>query len=68
MCMGELGRVIHVDDTCSSAAVRTDGRERCVSLLLHPETQVGDHVIVHSGFVIQVIGAAEAAEAAALRR
>lgn len=42
------------------------GVRRAVSLLLCPEAAVGDHVLVHAGFVIGRIDEAEAAATLAL--
>ena len=66
MCLGELGHVLAVDGELATVQIGTV--ERTASLLMRPEAGVGDHVVVHTGFVVEVIGAEQAAEAAALRR
>lgn len=67
MCLGEIGHVTSVDAVMGCATVDVAGRARQASLLLYPEAAPGDHVVVHSGFVVQVIGTAEAASAHRVR-
>ncbi|HSK22192.1 MAG TPA: HypC/HybG/HupF family hydrogenase formation chaperone [Egicoccus sp.] len=67
MCLGELGRVVHTDAALATATVRTVGRDLEVSLLLQPEVRVGDEVLVHTGFVLEVLTASERAAADRLR-
>jgi len=45
-----------------SATVDLLGVRRKVALDLTPQAEVGDYVLVHAGFAIQVIEAAEAEE------
>ena len=66
MCLGEIGHVVAVAG--DTATVRVGTLERTASLLMRPEVAVGDHVVVHTGFVVDVITAETAAEATALRR
>lgn len=65
MCLGELGRV--VDRRDDVAVVRTGRGTVLASVLLAPGVQPGDHVLLHSGQVLSVVGAEEADHAAALR-
>lgn len=44
------------------AQVEIGGVERPVSLALTPEAQVGDYVLVHTGFAISVLDEQEALE------
>jgi hydrogenase expression/formation protein HypC len=44
------------------ARVEIGGVQRTVSLALTPEAQVGDYVIVHTGFAISVLDQEEALE------
>jgi len=48
------------------AEVELGGVARQVSLLLTPEAQVGDWVLVHTGFAINVLNEQEARETLAL--
>lgn len=61
MCTGELGIVTDIDRTGDTAMVRTGETQRRASLLLRPEARVGDHVVVHTGFVLDVLTADQAA-------
>jgi len=61
MCLAVpvLVKEIHSDLT---ARVELQGVERVVSLLMTPEAQAGDYVLIHTGYAISVIDAAEAQE------
>jgi len=48
--------------------VELDGVEREVSLMLEPEAQVGDWVLVHAGYAIGVVDEEEAKATVALLR
>jgi len=66
MCLGELAEVIDVGT--ENAMVSGDGRTRTVSLLtLTDPVTPGDWVVIHSGFALARLTAAEASEATALR-
>ena len=70
MCVAIPCRLIDIDS--SQAVGRTglvlvgESLERHVDLTLLPEAQVGDYLIVHSGFAISKMDAPEAAEVLAL--
>ncbi len=48
--------------------VETDGVEREVSLMLFPDVEVGDWVLVHAGYAIGKVDEAEAQETLAVLR
>jgi hydrogenase expression/formation protein HypC len=48
--------------------VELDGVRREVSLQLQPEVRLGDFVLVHAGYAIGIVDAAEAAETLSLLR
>jgi hydrogenase expression/formation protein HypC len=50
------------------AVVDIDGVTREVSITLTPEARVGDYVLLHTGYAINVIDAAEAEETLKLLR
>jgi hydrogenase expression/formation protein HypC len=52
----------------SKGIVEIDGVTREVSLQLTPEARVGDYVLLHTGYAINVIDAAEAQETLKLLR
>ncbi len=48
--------------------VETDGVRREVSLMLYPDVEVGDWVLVHAGYAIGKVDEAEAQETLAVLR
>lgn len=64
MCLAVPGRVIEIDDSGFMRMARVDfgGVVREVCLAYVPEAQVGDYVIVHTGFAISRLDEAEAQE------
>lgn len=48
--------------------VELDGVRRTVSLMMLPEAQVGDHLLIHAGFAIGSVDADEAARTLELLR
>lgn len=59
MCLAVPGKVMSIDESLD-ATVDMMGIERRASLRLVPDAQVGDYVLVHAGFGIQVVDAEEA--------
>jgi len=64
MCLAVPLRVVSIDG--ATAEVEMGGVTRRVSLVLVPETQVGDYVLVHTGFAISRLDEEEAEETLAL--
>jgi hydrogenase expression/formation protein HypC len=60
MCIAYPGQVLEIDN--GMALVETDQRRRRASLLLVPETAVGDWVVVSAGTVLRVLEPEEATE------
>lgn len=60
MCIAYPGQVLEISD--GTALVETDQRQRRASLLLVPETAVGDWVVVSAGTVLRILDPDEAAE------
>ena len=60
MCIAYPGQVLEIAD--GTALVETDQRRRRASLLLFPETAVGDWVVVSAGTVLRVLDPEEAEE------
>ena len=54
MCLAVPGKVVKRDDGLK-ATVDMMGIERPVSLRLVPTAQVGDYILVHAGFGIQIV-------------
>ena len=61
MCLGIPGKIVSISED-HLAAVDFNGVRREVSLLLCPEAQTGDYVLVHVGFAIQRLEEEEALE------
>lgn len=64
MCLAISAKIIEIQDALATVELR--GVRRSVSLMLLPEAKVGDYVLVHAGFAMQVVGEADAAEREAL--
>lgn len=64
MCLAIPGRVLEIDDSGFMRMAKVDfgGVVREVCLAYVPEAQVGDYVIVHTGFAISRVDEAEAQE------
>jgi hydrogenase assembly chaperone HypC/HupF len=60
MCIAYPGQVLEIAN--GTALVETDQRRRRASLLLVPETVVGDWVVVSAGTVLRVVDPEEANE------
>jgi hydrogenase expression/formation protein HypC len=58
MCLAIPARVIKKIDLL--ATVEVSGVTREVSLMLLPEAEVGDYVLIHAGFAIQLVDEEEA--------
>lgn len=67
MCLAVPGKILQLQPL-GRATVDMLGAQREVSLRLVPTAQVGDYVLVHAGFGIQVIDPAEAEETLRLVR
>jgi len=66
MCLAVPGRIIEIseraDDPAAGRVARVDFQGSCVdaSLVMTPEAAEGDWVLVHAGFALTVVDAAEA--------
>ncbi len=63
MCLGVPGSIVSMESGPQGLAmgrVSFNGIIKEVCLAYVPEAQVGDYVIVHAGFALQVLDAAEA--------
>lgn len=64
MCLGIPGKVIKVfeQDGTPMASVDFDGVEQAVCIATTPEAQVGQYILVHAGFSLNVLSDTEATE------
>lgn len=68
MCLAIPGKIIEIDRITNHAIVDYgDGTKRKVNISL-VETKIGDYVLVHAGFAIQILDEKEALETLALFR
>ena len=65
MCLAVPAKIVEIRD--SLATVELHGVTREASLMLLPEAKVGDYVLVHAGFAMQIIEETDMAETEALR-
>ena len=66
MCVAVPVEILSIDGT--NAVVDMSGVHRKVSIYLTPEAKVGDYVLLHAGFAIQVMDVNEAKETIELLR
>jgi hydrogenase expression/formation protein HypC len=66
MCLAVPALVLSIDGP--EAEVDFSGVRRRISVVLTPDVQVGDYVIIHTGFAINVLDQEEAAETLKLWR
>lgn len=59
MCLAFAAKVVEIKE--SLATVERAGVKRAASLMLLPEAKVGDYVLVHAGFAMQVVDEKEVA-------
>jgi hydrogenase expression/formation protein HypC len=60
MCLAIPALIKNIDG--QQAEVDIEGVRREVSLQLTPEAKIGDYVLLHTGYAINIIDAAEAEE------
>ena len=66
MCLAVPGKIIEIDGT--TAEVDFGGVTHDASLILVPEATVGNYVLVHAGFAIELLNESEAQETLELFR
>lgn len=59
MCLAIPTQITTIDDN-QMATVVLDGVERQISVVMTPEAQVGDYVLVHTGYAITLMSQEEA--------
>lgn len=65
MCLAVPSKIVSIDEN-GIAEVEVMGVRRTCSLRLTPQAAIGDHVLVHAGFAIEVVDEQDAAETLAL--
>jgi len=64
MCLAVPVRIKSIEGT--EAEVEAGGITRKASLILTPEAKVGDYVLLHAGYAINIVNQAEAEQTLAL--
>lgn len=54
MCLAVPGKIVEIDED-RNATIDVDGITQRVSLSLTPKAGLGDHVLVHAGYAIEVV-------------
>lgn len=65
MCLAVPAKIVNIDDQLAS--VEVNGVRRAASLMLLPEAAIGDYVLVHAGFAMQIVDEEEVRAMEALR-
>ena len=65
MCLAVPAKVVEIKDQLAS--VELNGVRRAASLMLLPEAKLGDYVLVHAGFAMQIVDEEEVRAMEALR-
>ena len=60
MCLAIPARVVGVDPAAAEADVMLGGIRKAISTMLLDEVAVGDYVLVHVGYALNVLDAGEA--------
>ncbi|MEZ5125548.1 MAG: HypC/HybG/HupF family hydrogenase formation chaperone [Thermoleophilia bacterium] len=60
MCLALPMRIVAIDGTV--ATISAEGLEQRASLALVPEAKVGEYVLVHAGYALNVLGEDDALE------
>jgi hydrogenase expression/formation protein HypC len=66
MCLAIPARILSLDGY--QATVDIAGVTRAASIRLTPDAKVGDYVLLHTGYAIQIMSQEEAAETLAILR
>ncbi|MFW6081554.1 MAG: HypC/HybG/HupF family hydrogenase formation chaperone [Desulfosalsimonas sp.] len=66
MCLAIPSKIVDIES--GTATIDVDGVQRKASLMLVEGAQVGDYVIVHAGYAIQIIDESEALSTLELMR
>lgn len=55
MCLAIPGIVVEVNEQEQQASIDYNGVKKKASIMLMPEVAIGEYVLVHAGFIIQII-------------
>ena len=60
MCLGVVGRIDEINGDTATAEIL--GVRRDISIALVPEAKIGDYVMIHAGFAINLMDEKDARE------
>jgi hydrogenase expression/formation protein HypC len=60
MCLGVVGRIDEINGETATAEIL--GVRRDISIVLVPEAKIGDYVMIHAGFAINLMDEKDARE------
>jgi hydrogenase expression/formation protein HypC len=60
MCLGVVGRIDEIQGEMATAEIM--GVRRQISIVLVPEAKIGDYVMIHAGFAINLMEEKDARE------
>jgi len=60
MCLGVVGRIDEISGETATAEIL--GVRRDISIVLVPEAKIGDYVMIHAGFAINLMDEKDARE------
>ena len=55
MCLAIPGKIVEIDIDKQNAVIDYDGLLKTASTMLSPQAKVDDYVLVHAGFIIQIL-------------
>lgn len=55
MCLAIPGKIVEIDIDKQNAVIDYDGLLKTASIMLSPQAKVDDYVLVHAGFIIQIL-------------
>ena len=68
MCLAIPGRIVQIDREQQKAVIDYDGLTKSASIRLLPQAEVGQLVLVHAGFIIQILAEEDGEELLSLVR
>ena len=55
MCLAIPGKIVEIDIDKQNAVIDYNGLLKTASIMLSPQAKVDDYVLVHAGFIIQIL-------------
>ena len=55
MCLAIPGKIVEIDIDKQNSVIDYNGLLKTASIMLSPQAKVDDYVLVHAGFIIQIL-------------